>query len=48
MVILTGHSLGGYLVADAALISARNSDSAHPIIGMLAMDVPYLGIRKFA
>ncbi|KAF8324251.1 uncharacterized protein EI90DRAFT_3019622 [Cantharellus anzutake] len=44
-VILTGHSLGGYLVADAAVINARQADSVHPIIGILAMDVPYLGVH---
>jgi len=32
-------------VADTAVINVRKLDNVHPIIGVLAMDVPYLGIH---
>jgi pimeloyl-ACP methyl ester carboxylesterase len=43
--IISGHSMGGILAAEAALINAQSKDLQHPVIGILAFDVPYLGIH---
>lgn len=42
-IILAGHSLGGYLVADAALASQTNPILKNRIIAFIAFDTPYLG-----
>lgn len=42
-VILAGHSLGGFLTADAAIQSNRMQSLKQRIIGVIAFDVPYLG-----
>ncbi|KAG8750975.1 hypothetical protein FRC14_008239 [Serendipita sp. 396] len=41
-IIISGHSMGGLLVAEAA---TDRSDVARRIIGMIAFDTPYLGMH---
>ncbi|KAG8893625.1 hypothetical protein FRB99_001834, partial [Tulasnella sp. 403] len=43
-IILIGHSLGGFVVAEAAMQYPR-SEGGSRVIGVIAMDVPYLGIH---
>lgn len=43
LVILAGHSLGGFLTADAAIEGARMRALRQRIVGMIAFDVPFLG-----
>ncbi|KAG8937229.1 hypothetical protein FRC03_008252, partial [Tulasnella sp. 419] len=43
-IILIGHSLGGFVVAEAAL-QYKIKPGSSQIIGLLACDVPYLGIH---
>ena len=45
LVILAGHSLGGLLVADAALFNTKSGNQAHRVIGVLSFDTPFLGIH---
>jgi alpha-beta hydrolase superfamily lysophospholipase len=42
-VILLAHSMGGLLAADAAVM--EKSSEANRIIGLVAFDVPYLGMH---
>jgi len=42
-IILMGHSLGGFLTADAAVGGKVLATLRRRIIGMIAFDVPYLG-----
>lgn len=48
-VILVGHSLGGILAAEVALIPSHtprsNELSQHRLLGLIAFDVPYLGMH---
>ncbi|KAJ9639759.1 hypothetical protein H2204_003552 [Knufia peltigerae] len=48
-VILVGHSLGGILAAEVVLLpgdaTSSNEQSKHRILGLLAFDVPYLGMH---
>lgn len=46
-VILVGHSLGGILAAEVALIPAHYGqyEHLHHLLGILAVDVPYLGMH---
>ncbi|RAH69337.1 uncharacterized protein BO66DRAFT_412185 [Aspergillus aculeatinus CBS 121060] len=45
-VILLGHSLGGILAADVALLpSPFPSQSSHRILGLVNFDVPFLGLH---
>src|SRR5689334_5659098 len=45
-VILIGHSLGGLLAADAATVnSSRLTNTRHRFIGVIAFNVPYLGMH---
>ncbi|KIW12794.1 hypothetical protein PV08_07981 [Exophiala spinifera] len=48
-VILVGHSLGGILAAEVVLLRAdatsSEEQSKHRILGLLAFDVPYLGMH---
>ncbi|PYH78087.1 hypothetical protein BO82DRAFT_292152 [Aspergillus uvarum CBS 121591] len=45
-VILLGHSLGGILAADVALLpSTLASQSSHRILGLVNFDVPFLGLH---
>lgn len=43
-VILAGHSLGGFLTADAAIEGTRIRALRQRIVGMIAFDVPFLGV----
>lgn len=43
-IILVGHSLGGFLTADAAVGGQVLATLRRRIIGMIAFDVPYLGL----
>ncbi|KAG9037552.1 hypothetical protein FRB95_005134 [Tulasnella sp. JGI-2019a] len=44
LIILIGHSLGGFVVAEAAL-QWDTKDERSQVIGFIAMDVPYLGVH---
>ncbi|KAI2773473.1 hypothetical protein F4815DRAFT_404161 [Daldinia loculata] len=48
-VILVGHSMGGLLAADIALMPSRNQDQMgyflHRIIGTVNLDAPFLGLH---
>ena len=46
-VILVGHSLGGILAAEVALIPAESGQYQyrHRLLGIIAVDVPYLGMH---
>ncbi|KAJ6004351.1 hypothetical protein N7522_005996 [Penicillium canescens] len=44
-VILLGHSLGGILAADVALLQARDHQPKHRILGLVNFDVPFLGLH---
>jgi pimeloyl-ACP methyl ester carboxylesterase len=43
-IILLGHSLGGILAADVALLQ-QNEQPKHRILGLLNFDVPFLGLH---
>lgn len=47
--ILVGHSLGGILAAEVALLPSHNPRSnefsQHRILGVLCFDVPFLGMH---
>ncbi|GJJ14819.1 hypothetical protein Clacol_009087 [Clathrus columnatus] len=45
LVILVAHSMGGLLAADAAYAAASAERSQTRILGILACDVPYLGMH---
>ncbi|ORY32635.1 hypothetical protein BCR39DRAFT_523294 [Naematelia encephala] len=48
-IVLLGHSMGGLLLADAALDIARNTRDGDPmwphVVSILAFDTPYLGLH---
>ncbi|KAJ5485068.1 hypothetical protein N7539_005056 [Penicillium diatomitis] len=44
-VILLGHSLGGILAADVALLRAQDASPRHRILGLVNFDVPFLGLH---
>lgn len=43
-IVLIGHSLGGFVVTEAAL-QYRPEQGRSQVIGLIAMDVPYLGVH---
>jgi len=46
-IILLGHSLGGFLVAEAAMQYPTGLKGVSQVIGVIAFDVPYLGMPHF-
>lgn len=48
-VVLIGHSMGGLLAADVALMPSKNQNRvgyfAHRILGTVGLDAPYLGLH---
>ncbi|KAM0333000.1 hypothetical protein ACHAQA_001657 [Verticillium albo-atrum] len=48
-VVLVGHSMGGLLAADVALMPNRNPYSSHPLkhrlLGTISLDSPFLGLH---
>jgi alpha-beta hydrolase superfamily lysophospholipase len=44
-VILLGHSMGGLLAADVALLKDYTGKKRHRILGIIAFDTPFLGMH---